>query len=256
MGTPLTRWLRTRGVVRIFIRLLCVLGAAVGAYFSSVAFEEKKYGCAAWWFFLIFASAVVELVFGDILVERRFPAKTARRLAVFDEKLGDRARDTIVHEISEVINGLKCCDTSLVRGTLHLLVDVTPADGIRPVFELFQVTDYVNGKGLRGRFTTIDQGIIGRCARTGVREIVNFSSVNEYEQRMVREFGFSKREMESHSKASRSYLAEPLHHGSELIGVLYFDSTEPQVFPHAATSERLSLAAKAIVQQLYTAGVI
>src|SRR5690606_2222037 len=149
------------------------------------------------------------------------------------------------------------CNVSHVRGALHLIVDVTPVNALVPEHELFQVTDYVKIKsleeGVRGRCTSLHQGVIGRCARTGRAEVVNFLNSHEYEERMVREFGFSIAEMHYHSKSSRSYLAHPISDDTRVRAVLYFDTTELQVFPHAANEEVIARAARTIRDHLYTA---
>jgi GAF domain-containing protein len=53
---------------------------------------------------------------------------------------------------------------------------------------------------------------------------------------MVREFGFTQNQANSHTTTARSYLAVPLLSGEKLAGIIYLFSDEPQVFPTAAKS--------------------
>jgi hypothetical protein len=85
---------------------------------------------------------------------------------------------------------------------------------------------------------------------------VNFRSLDEYRDRMVREFGFTHQEVARHTTAARSYLAYPIRDKGEIIGIMYFFSTEPQVFPHAVNSQRLSDTAESILGLLRTAEIL
>ena len=63
---------------------------------------------------------------------------------------------------------------------------------------------------------------------------VNFASEEEYRRRMVEEFGFTQAEADRHTTTARSYLAYPLLDEGEPVSVIYFFSSQPQVFPLAA----------------------
>jgi hypothetical protein len=122
---------------------------------------------------------------------------------------------------------------------------------------LLQRKNYVGPDGgKKGRITLLNQGIIGRCARTGERETVGFANAVEYERSMVREFGFTKKEAEGHTKTGRSYLAHPLLFEGTLVGVLYLFTTEPQVFPNAADPEQIEGLAGEIVNYLKLAELV
>jgi GAF domain-containing protein len=73
---------------------------------------------------------------------------------------------------------------------------------------------------------------------------------------MVQEWGFSQTEVDDHTKTARSYLAHPIVFETEIVGVLYSFSTEPQVFPHAARRQHLDDAADAITGLLRAAGIL
>jgi GAF domain-containing protein len=73
---------------------------------------------------------------------------------------------------------------------------------------------------------------------------------------MVEEFGFSPEEVDRHTKTARSYLAFPIRDRGDMVGVMYFFSTEPQVFPVAANEDRLRDAAESISALLRAAEIL
>src|SRR5687767_5659311 len=103
-------WIKSRGGLRLAIRLGALLVGTGCAYISSWLMEEKEYGRALLSFTFIFVAAVVEFVFGDLIVEHQYPAETARRLKVFDQKIGERAANSIVNKIKAVIQSFAACD--------------------------------------------------------------------------------------------------------------------------------------------------
>jgi hypothetical protein len=94
---------------------------------------------------------------------------------------------------------------------------------------------------------------VGRCLRSGNIATANFASLDEYRLRMVEEFGFTESEVKTHTNSARSYLAYPLKNGDAVAGVLYFFSTEPQVFPLAAPIGRLETTSAEVLGLLRTA---
>jgi GAF domain-containing protein len=85
---------------------------------------------------------------------------------------------------------------------------------------------------------------------------VNFSTPAEYKRRMIEEFGFTQAEAERHTTAARSYLAFPVFSSGNVIGVMYFFSTEPQVFPKAADEDVLERHASVVAGLLRAAEII
>jgi hypothetical protein len=73
---------------------------------------------------------------------------------------------------------------------------------------------------------------------------------------MVEELGFSNEEAKAHTAIARSYITEPLVLDSRIAGVLYFFSTGPQVFPHAARQSNLTSHAQNLVELLETAAIV
>ena len=167
------------------------------------------------------------------------------------------AVQAIEEKLRRIIGNFQACDTSQVSGTVHIIVELTPSPEVRGRNGLLQLTHYVGPYGgSKGRITPLEKGLIGRCARTGKTEVVNFSDVDEYRRRMVEEFGYSNAEAEGHTTVARSYMAEPLALGGEVVGVIYFFSPEPQVFPHAARDSNLSSSAQDLVDLLKTASIV
>ena len=201
----------------------------------------------------------LEFIFADRIAEKRYPLETEKKLALLEEKLGTLAVRSISEKLGRIISSFNACDQSRISGTVHLIVELLRSPEGKARNGLLQLTEYVGPKGgHKGRITTLDQGIIGRCARTGKIEHVNFLNENEYRSRMVEEFGFSKKESDTHTKIARSYLAIPLVADSEPdpIGVLYFFSTEPQVFPIAASDSGLDAKALDVLDVLKTASIV
>ena len=110
--------------------------------------------------------------------------------------------------------------------------------------------------GKRWRFTSTTKGIIGRCYRLGIGVYVNFIGEDEYNQRMVSEFGFTKDEVAKHTKEARSYYAYPILMNNDVIGILYLFSTEPQVFPRTISQEKIQNAANQIIELLEVANIL
>jgi hypothetical protein len=195
----------------------------------------------------------------DVLIDARFP----RESQAFLDRLEDRAERTDINDrIREVlslqIGRLKGCSPDRISAVVHLRVDVLSDFETGTVPGLIQLTDYTS-KGLGGRKYRVlppTKGIVGQCFRVGEPVWVNFRNLNEYRQRMVRDFGFTKAEAEKHTKTARSYYAYPLADGTRQVGVLYLFSVDPQVFPVAVGGTEISDAATSIIQLLKTAEIL
>ena len=241
---------------RISIRAAFLVIAGVAAFAASVLIQEKLYWWATLPTLVVLVAAIVEFVFGDVLTERLYPARTEAILQNYESKLRN-VHDQLLAQLNLAIQSLRGCDTNRVNGTLHLLVDLFSATGESSEHAFVQITSY-SGQlgGGRWRFLPIPKGIIGRCFRTGSSEWVRFATQEEYNDRMVREFGYTRQEIERHTKTGRSYWAEPLRSDGEFVGVLFLFSTEPQVFPRAADGTRLESIAANVVGILTAASII
>lgn len=241
---------------RIFIRGISLIGGVLAAFVASILFEEKLYWWATLPTLIVLFAAIVEFVVGDILTERKFPARTEAILERYGEKLRD-VHDELLSQLRLAIQSLRGCDANKVNGTVHLVVELFSALGDASEDAFVQITSY-SGElgGRRWRFSHISKGIIGRCFRTRLAEWVNFATEEEYNERMVREFGYTGEEIKRHTKEARSYWAEPLQSKGEFVGVMFLFSTEPQVFPRAADRGRLEGAGANIVGVLRAAAII
>lgn len=203
--------------------------------------------------------SVAEFVVVDLVVDSRF----SRESADFLERLQRRLAATSTHDevlgvLSECVHSFVGCDRERISSTLHLAIETIEAGTPTTSTGLVQISDYTRHGlgGRRWRVLHATKGIVGRCVRVGYTVHVNFHTDAEYRRRMVEEFGFTQAEAMRHTKAARSYLAVPVHSLGDLVGVMYFFSTEPQVFPNAADTDVLTRNANVIAALLRTAEIL
>ena len=221
---------------RLLLRGSAIVIGSFAAYFVSLC-HELHFWTQAWVAFaVLLAAAILEFTVSDYLAVSAFPYSTEEKLANMEARLGEQAINAISECLSLIIGRLRACDKQRVSATVHVLIELETANKSASM-GLLQLTNYVGFEGgKKGRITLLNQGVIGRCARTEDLETVEFADINEYRTRMVREFGFTRLEAQNHSANARSYLAYPLKDGERLVGVMYFFSTEPQVFPESSNS--------------------
>lgn len=249
--------IKTHRKFRLTIRLFSLVVGLSAGFYLSVLLAKQEFETIWYWFSAIMIAALVEFVFADVLADHSFPFDTERKLALMEQRLGAQAIKTITKRIIDLINEFRGCDTAFISGTVHVFAELTATADQRIREGLLQLTDYIGPDGgKKGRITLINQGIIGRCARTGEMETVNFADEDEYREAMVREFGFTIQEADRHTKTGRSYFAFPLRLNNKVVGVLYFFSSEPQVFPLAADTERTEEVAAEIVNYMNLARLV
>ena len=237
----LTIGIRTNSKYRKAMRISSVVLGLIAAFFVSLLLESAENWFAALVLLLVIFFALLEFVFADSLADNSFPFETERKLELMEEELGSGAIKIISSKLESFIGELTGCDDKKVSSTVHILTEVNSSDSKSLRMGLLQLTDYVGlSGGRKGRITNIRQGVIGRCARTGEMEVVDFASREEYLKSMVKEFGFTKAETDMHTSSARSYLAYPIKRSEKMIGVIYFFSTEPQVFPLSANLDSLN----------------
>jgi GAF domain-containing protein len=247
---------RTHRQFRLTLRAIALFVGLLTAFFVSVLVQEREYCWGFLLFIVVIITAALEFVAADVWADQSFPYDTERKLDLMEQRLGAQAITTIASRLKDTISTFQSCDPSKVSATVHVLVELSPTADQRIRRGLLQLTDYVGPEGgKKGRITLVNQGVIGRCARTGQIETVDFSDAQEYQESMVRDFGFTEEEAQRHTKTGRSYLAVPLRENSSLIGVLYFFSTEPQVFPRATNVDRLTDLGKEVVNYVRLAGM-
>jgi hypothetical protein len=241
---------------RILLRFGFLTVGFFAGFLVGVFMEEKLYGIAACIAAIVFLASVGEFVLADVITERRYPRQTEKILASMELRI-PAIEKQLAEELDYIKNGLRGCDVREVSATLHVKVSVYSPVDERPEDAFVQVLDYQGGfGGPRWRLTPCTKGIIGRCLRTCQPEFVNFSTVEEYNDRMVREFGFTPKETKERTMSARSYWAHPVLMDSDLVAVIYLFSTEPQVFPKAADISNLNQSARHIASLLHAARVI
>lgn len=249
--------IRTQRQFRLTLRGLAIVMVTGSGFAVALLMEKSLFWWATLPFFVLLCGAILEFIVGDLLAEQSYPFETEKLLDLLEQQLGREAANSISSKLERMIDDFKACDRSRISGTVHILVPLAPIPEEPKRSGLLQLTDYVGPRGgSKGRITTLDQGIIGRCMRTHAIEHVNFGDRVEYLRRMVKEFGFSKEETDRHTTIARSYIAVPLRRKSRGVGVLYFFSTEPQVFPQAASHVDLDGKAEDVIDVLKTASIV
>lgn len=254
--------LKTLGIKRhsIFRRVMRFSFLVLGlffAFFMSINIEDGAYIKAGFWLVGVISFAALEFVFADVIAELSFPVETERKMLLMEERLGSSTIEHISNRLTNTIRSFKACDRTLISGTVHLLTELNSTMDSRSRLGLLQLCDYVGSSGGRkGRVTQITQGVIGRCARTGNMETVEFADQKDYQASMVKNFGFTKKETASHTSSARSYLAYPIKREKEIIGVIYFFSTEPQIFPTAADAASLDNLSEELAGLLRIVGFV
>lgn len=250
--------LSTHRSLRLALRAIALAGGLFCLHFANVAYESQCFSEAAWWHCGVAVAAFVEFVLADVLADKAFPYDTERKLNLLEKRLGRNIIQAMMDRIGEAIRAFRCCDTHRISATVHLLTDLDSTQDDRFRQGLLQLTDYVGPDGGRkGRITPITKGVIGLCVRTQQVETANFSSREEYSYSMTKYYGFTADEASRHSAKGRSYLAYPLMSNTDcVVGVLYFFTSEPQVFPTAIDLAKIQELARHILRDLQIAGLV
>jgi hypothetical protein len=255
--------IQTQREFRLAVRIFAIFAGTIIAFAVAILLQIELFFWSVLPFLGLLGAAILEFLVSEPAAKQEYPYETEQILAMLERQLGQRAVEGISDKLGRIIQSFRVCDHSRISGTVHVIVPLAPTPEQRARSGLLQLTNYVGRHGGRkGRITTLEQGIIGRCARTGETEYVNFADNEEYRRRMVEEFGFSKAEAESHTTIARSYMAQPLVLSDSAddthptVGVLYFFSTEPQMFPRAAEESNLASNAEDVVQALKIAAIV
>lgn len=251
---------------RMIYRATFLILGFIAVYIMSVLLEEGQYnwaiipaGCA-----LVFT--LLEFVFGEMIVEKSYPSETKKIMDAVD-KMSEDVSDSLLKCLEEIINDLNGCDKRIVQATIHLKVHISKSKekknqtfGLLQIFPYFHIglshQQFISSKEKSGRILEGFKGIIGRCMRTDDIEYVNFATVDEYNFRMVNEFGFTKDEIEKHTFSARSYFAAPFKSTNEVIGIIYLFTKEPQVFPKAVDMQKFITKANHIADILKVGKII
>lgn len=250
---------------RFLYRGLSILIGFVALFFMTLLMELNKFYLAAIPGVLALLAAVFEFIVAEVLVERKYPSRTEKIIQAIDEKLEDLS-SKLIGVILETIKEFEACNREMINATIHLKVETFVSDGDGKVDSFLQILPYVSlGKKLEEFFLQDKKqwraipahlGIIGRAMRTGRPETVNFSTQEEFHHRMITEFGFTKESATKRTLEARSYYAYPINNKTELIGVLYFFTSEQQVFPKAVDNKKIETSIKHLVDLLQLGRII
>jgi hypothetical protein len=228
---------------RMIYRATFLILGFIAIYIMTILIEEGEYYQAIIPGSLALIFALLEFVFGEVIVEKSFPTETRRIMNAVD-KMSIETSESLINCLNSIIDDLSGCDKELVQATIHLKVGVNRSNkfGLLQIFPYYHIglshQEFISSKEKSGRILEGFKGIIGRCMRTENVEYVNFATVEEYNFRMINEFGFSKDEVVKHNFSARSYFAAPFKASSGLIGIIYLFTKEPQVFPKAVDIQK------------------
>lgn len=129
-----------------------------------------------------------------------------------------------------------------LRVTFHGVLDPT---GAADTFQ--QLVEYIGGKGGgMNRTFPVQSGIAGMAVRTGsvYAQSRNNDDNEAYENELVEKWGFTRRGAKSVSKHCFSWMAVPIldRDGNHVLGVVYLDGTEKDLFTDAARRSAIVVA--------------
>lgn len=179
---------------------------------------------------LVLVASVIAIVavFQVVLASRR-EAVVRRRLSPFDLK----GCVSVLWQIIQLKANLVEPADGTLRITIHRVVP-PPHEG-QDVGELEQSIPYVGGDGSgEGRRFPIARGIIGLVARTREPQVAKLQGDDRdaFIREMVTDWGYTEAAAKNLKPDRRSWMAVPLfgRDKSELVGVVYLDSSKPDVF--------------------------
>ncbi len=229
----------------------------MSGYAFAVLTQEGAYVWAALPGVLLLILSIAEFVVADLLVDARFPKETSEFLERLRSRLSKTStHDEIVGALERCVRHFQGCDLSRISATLQFRIETYDADDTGRAPGLVQLSDYTRQGGRRWRVVQPTKGIVGRCLRTESEVWVNFSTEQEYRRRMVEEFGFTHEETDQHTTTARSYLAYPVRSKGTVVAIMFFFSTEPQVFPLATDEDELNDTADEIAGLLRAAEIL
>lgn len=245
-----------RKTFRLWVRLISLVVTIICAYLANYLFAKNSYGFAIIPTMIGLIAGLVDVYFGDKITEAKYPADTEKRLKSIKERR-EGVQTALVDILKELNKSLKGCNRDEISTTVHICVNFYSAldDGEEQGF--VQLIDYAGKYGGNSlRITPSTKGIIGRALRSQKSEFVNFLTLSEYTERMVKEFGFTKAEAESKTSEARSYYAAPILDSHVIVGILYLFSTEPQVFPKANVGKVIEQKATEISHVLKAGNIV
>lgn len=167
------------------------------------------------------------------------PAATAS-IALFDEHR--QMQHARFKEVAVTVRGMMSAlalDPAVgARCTVHV-----PIGTLRKRF--LQACDYVPDGGGGGRKHRRNKGILWKSYEAKAERTEAFHSDEEFRTKMTTEYNYSTAEMVERTRDRRSYFCAPIVEGDEVLGLLYLDARETEVFPIGGQIDRALLLATA-----------
>jgi hypothetical protein len=143
-----------------------------------------------------------------------------------------------------------------VRAQLDLLIKLVPFEdvlGVRctyhvPVWrkQFLQTCDYIPCGGGGGRKFSKMKGIVGRSMELKEKLIENFENDEEFRTKMTEKYGYTPEEVGERTADRRSYFCYPiLDENHRVLGLIYFDSSHPNIFTLDSTDSKMQIIEKA-----------
>lgn len=128
-----------------------------------------------------------------------------------------------------------------LRVTIHRVVPPKNAPkNLAAATEIEQIVPYVGGDGGgQGRRFSIRSGITGHAIRTGGPCSGARQSDDEvaYVKEQIAEWSFTQHDAEQLCRGRYSFMAIPIQNGQQVLGVVYLDSSEREVFAGTEVAE-------------------
>lgn len=154
---------------------------------------------------------------------------------VFEYVENTRFRMKLVYYQLEILHKLLPSNGSTVRCTYHR----PKHRRFRNHTELVQAFDYILQGGGGGRSFPTGKGIIGTTYNSKGPRVENFSSDDEYRERMMAEYNYTAAELMHRTADRRSYMCYPVVDENHVVlGLLYLDSDKPNTFTLDDTNPR------------------
>jgi len=120
--------------------------------------------------------------------------------------------------------------------------------------ELLQIIPYIpSEKSKVSRRLHTSKGIVGLCFRENRDQLETIAPSEDFQNYMIRHWGFTKEDVQTLTQERKSYLATPIIGvGNEILGILFFDSNNPKVLGYKYIRKEIQKYIPKIREILYS----